>query len=110
MNRCACGITPGLVFQVYSAETGACHPGRASAGVQRDPAGSLPAHGGCVWELRHPEVLRGKSALPCSSSGVPAVLRCWMSLENPTLRQKSWMTVSAATISSSQAVGSFLLG
>lgn len=47
---------------------------------------------------------------PAAPPGVPAALRCWMSLENPALRLKSWIAVSTATISSPQAVGSFLMG
>lgn len=43
--------------KVHSAQTGAGQLRRAPAGLQRDPAGGVPAHGGRLWELCHPEVL-----------------------------------------------------
>lgn len=46
-------------FKVYSVETGASQFSRASACLQWDTAGSLPAHGGRLWKLRYPEVFWG---------------------------------------------------
>lgn len=47
---------------------------------------------------------------PAGLPGIPAVPRCWMSLENPALRLKPGMGVSTDTSSSPRAVGSFPLG
>ena len=46
-----------LDSQVHPVEAGASQLRRAPAGLQRDPAGRLPAHGGRVRELRNSEVL-----------------------------------------------------
>lgn len=45
------------LLKVYPAEIGASQFSRAPARLQRDSAGSLPAHGGRLWKLCYSEVL-----------------------------------------------------
>lgn len=47
------------LFKVYPVEVGASQSSGTPACLQWDTTGGLPAHGGRLWKLRHPEVLWG---------------------------------------------------
>lgn len=105
INRCV-----DFFFQVYSAETGARYPSRTSACVQRDPPGSVSVDGRCIWKLRHPEVLRSKSAAPCKSCLAACCPEIPDKLVETLIWLKPWIPANTDVISSPWAVPSFLLG